>query len=122
MYSRHVFARSQWLPLLAAGAVLLMLVLFPALAAHAQATGATPHVDVMVLNTDIGPSSLQFLTDSLKTAENDGAQALVIEVDSPGGDIASMKSMTEAELTSSVPIITYVTPSGAYAASAAAFV
>jgi len=76
----------------------------------------------MTLNTEIGPASLHFLTKAITTAESDGAQALVIEVDTPGGDIGSMKSMVEAELNSTVPIISYVSPTGAYAASAGAFV
>lgn len=83
---------------------------------------AASHVDVMMLNSDIGPASLRFLTEAITTAEHDGAQALVIEIDTPGGDIDSMNSMTKEELASSVPIISYVAPVGARAASAGAFI
>jgi membrane-bound serine protease (ClpP class) len=83
---------------------------------------AAPHVDVMVLNSEINPASLRFLTRAIDSAQRDGAQALVIEIDTPGGDIESMKSMTQAELASAVPIITYVSPTGGRAASAGAFV
>jgi len=76
----------------------------------------------MVLNSDIGPASLRYLQKSVAAAEQDGAQALVIEIDTPGGDLDSMKSMTQAELSSSVPIISYVSPVGGRAASAGAFV
>jgi len=86
------------------------------------AATATSHVDEMVLNSEINPASLRFLTRSINTAETDGAQALVIEIDTPGGDIKSMESMKVAELNSTVPIISYVAPTGAYAASAGAFV
>lgn len=91
-------------------------------ARSAVAATATSHVDEMVLNSEINPASLRFLTRSINTAETDGAQALVIEIDTPGGDIKSMESMKVAELNSTVPIISYVAPTGAYAASAGAFV
>src|SRR5207302_10621133 len=91
------------------------------LTARASST-ASSHVDVMTLNTHIGPDALNLPTGAISPAESDGAQALVIQIDSHGVDIASMKSMVEAELNSTVPIISYVSPTGAYAASAAAFV
>jgi membrane-bound serine protease (ClpP class) len=99
---------------------LLMVGLMTLTAQSAEA--ASPHVDVMLLNTDIGPASLNFLTHAINTAEQDGARALVIEIDTPGGDIDSMTSMTKEELKSTVPIITYVSPAGGRAASAGAFV
>ena len=120
MYMRHAHRTSRGFALIFLGAVIFAL--FSLLFAARPAAAASRHVDTMLLNTDIGPSSLQFLTSSIATAEKDGAQALVIEIDSPGGDITSMKSMVEAELSSTVPIIAYVSPTGAYAASAGAFV
>jgi membrane-bound serine protease (ClpP class) len=87
-----------------------------------SAVAASPHVDVMMLNGDINPASQQFLTNTLHTAENDGARALVIEIDTPGGDIDSMKAMTQAELSSTIPVIAYVAPTGGRAASAGALV
>src|SRR6266704_298886 len=124
MNSRHTHRMTRGLPLLLAGIILTVVVSlsFTLTARTAVAASSSPHVDVMTLNTDIGPASLHSLTNAIATAESDGAQALVIQVDSPGGDIASMKSMVEAELNSTVPIISYVSPTGAYAASAAAFV
>ncbi len=126
MYSRHVRRKLHMLSfglLSIMGLVIVASVfMFTSRRAEAASATASPHVDVMVLNTDIGPASLQFFTQTITTAEQDGAQALVIEVDLPGGNITSMKSMTEAELNSTVPIITYVAPTGAYAASAASFV
>jgi membrane-bound serine protease (ClpP class) len=88
----------------------------------ALAATTSSHVDVMVLNSQISPASLRYLTGAISTAETDGAQALVIEINTPGGDINSMESMKVAELNSIVPIISYVYPTGAFAASAGAFV
>ena len=121
MFSRQMSRKTRLTALILLGAVLLTIVFSVTLFAR-TALAASPHVDVMVLNTDIGPSSLRFLTQSITSAEQDGAQALVIEIDTPGGDISSMKSMVEAELNTTVPIISYVSPTGGYAASAGAFV
>jgi len=121
MFSRQARRKAQSLSLLLIGTMILAVALSITLTTR-TALAASPHVDVMVLNTDIGPSSLRFLTQSIANAAQDGAQALVIEVDTPGGDISAMKSMTEAELNTTVPIISYVSPTGGYAASAGAFV
>jgi membrane-bound serine protease (ClpP class) len=86
------------------------------------ASVVSSHLDVMVLNMEIDPASLRYLTSSIATAESDGAQALVIEIDTPGGDLDSMKAMVQAELSSTVPVISYVSPVGGRAASAGAFV
>ncbi|MHB8595279.1 MAG: NfeD family protein [Ktedonobacteraceae bacterium] len=120
MYVRHTHRTTRTFALIFLGAIIVAL--FSLLFAARPAAAASRHVDVMVLNTDIGPSSLQYLTSSISTAEQDGAQALVIEIDTPGGDITSMQSMVEAELSSTVPIIAYVSPTGGSAASAGAFV
>ncbi|HKV59464.1 MAG TPA: nodulation protein NfeD [Ktedonobacteraceae bacterium] len=103
-------------------AVVLVVLSLASSAGSAHAASNGPHVDVMTLNSDISPASLRYLTNSIHTAENDGATALVIEINTPGGDLGSMESMKTAELNSTVPIISYVSPTGAWAASAGAFV
>ncbi|TME00082.1 MAG: nodulation protein NfeD [Chloroflexi bacterium] len=118
MYSRHGHALQFYLLLLGS---LIVVLLFFSLSAR-TANAASPHIDVMTLHTEIDPASLSFLKKAIITAEGDGAQALVIEINTPGGDLTSMKSMTEEELNSTVPIVTYVSPTGGFAASAGAFV
>jgi|SRR5579859_3380301 len=123
MFSRR--ARRKPIALLLFPALLIAVVLaivslaFSA-SAHAASSGA--HVDVVTLNSDISPASLHYLTNAITTAESDGATALVVEINTPGGDLASMESMKVAELNSGVPIISYVSPTGGWAASAGAFV
>ena len=122
MYPRRIH---QWLRLLSLLAISLLTVVIACLSfivTSSTAVASSDHVDVMTLNTEIDAASARFLTNTITTAEHDGAQALVIQIDTPGGDINSMKAMVEAELNSSVPIITYVSPTGGYAASAGAFV
>src|SRR5436305_6733462 len=122
MDSRQLYRKPPWLSLLFPCVIVFVAVLLSLSLSTRSAEAALPHVDVMVLNTDISPASLRFLTRAIDTAEHDGAQALVVEIDTPGGDIDSMKAMTQAELASSVPIIAYVSPTGGRAASAGAFV
>lgn len=97
------------------------LFVFP-VGSHAASAVAKAQVDTVVLNGEINAASQHFLTGAITTAEHDGAQALVIQINTPGGDIAAMQAIISAELSSTVPIISYISPSGSYAASAGAFV
>src|SRR5258708_31270219 len=122
MYSRHARRKPYVLSLLPVSIIVVVLVLVSLSLTSRTVSAASPHVDVMNLNSAINPGSLRYLTNSISTAESDGAQALVIEINTPGGDLQSMEDMKVAELNSTVPIISYVSPQGAYAASAGAFV
>src|SRR5258708_9274117 len=122
MYSRHARRKPYVLSLLPMSIIVVVLVLVSLSLTSRTVSAASPHVDGMNLNSGINPASLRYLTNSISTAESDGAQALVIEINTPGGDLQSMESMKVAELNSTVPIISYVSPQGAYAASAGAFV
>jgi len=81
-----------------------------------------PVVDVVRLDGVIGPAMARYVFRSLRRAALENAQALVIEMDTPGGLMKSMQDITKAMLGSSVPTIVYVYPSGARAASAGVFV
>jgi len=122
MYPRRIHQRLRLLPLLVISLLTAVIACLSFIVTSSTAVASSDHVDVMTLNTEIDAASARFLTNTITTAEQDGAQVLVIQIDTPGGDIGSVKAMVEAELNSSVPIITYVSPTGAYAASAGAFV
>ncbi|HEX8994736.1 MAG TPA: NfeD family protein [Ktedonobacterales bacterium] len=111
---------------LALGLLVLMLglALGPlwALAAPPKAHAAAPHIDVFSFQRDVDPSGARAVGDAIATAESDGATLLVITVDTPGGDIASMQNIVRDELAATVPIVTYVSPPAAQAASAGSFV
>ncbi len=104
------------LGLLALG--MLTLLQLAAAPAHADAT----HIDAVNFSTDVDPGSASFLTGAIDTAQHDGASLLLINLDTPGGDLDSMKTIEQAELASTVPIVVYVSPSGGRAASAGTFV
>ena len=62
------------------------------------------------------------VVEGLKGAEEIGAEAVLVELDTPGGLVDSTLRITETILNSEVPVITYVTPKGAIAASAGSFI
>ncbi|HWV88897.1 MAG TPA: nodulation protein NfeD, partial [Burkholderiales bacterium] len=79
---------------------------------------------VLVLRLDgpISPITAEALESALARAERERYQALVIEVDTPGGLETSMRTMVKRMLATPVPTIAWVTPSGAHAASAGVFI
>src|SRR5213082_3083369 len=71
---------------------------------------------------EINPVTQGYLTGQLSHAASAGYDAAVILLDTPGGLSTSMKTIYEAELNSQVPVIVYVSPEGARAASAGVWV
>lgn len=70
----------------------------------------------------IAPSSATFIQRAIREATDESAVAVLIELDTPGGLLKSMDEITKAILNAHVPIIVYISPSGARAASAGVFV
>ncbi len=70
----------------------------------------------------INPATARFITESIDKAINNNAQCLIIQLDTPGGLMDSMRSIVKKILTANIPIIVYVSPSGARAASAGVFI
>ena len=79
-------------------------------------------VYVVQLNGIVGPATARYVLRGLRQATSDGAEALVIEMDTPGGLMTSMDQIAKALLGSPTPSIVYVSPSGARAASAGVFI
>ncbi len=100
---------------------LLSLVLGVA-ALAAPALGAGDHIARLRMTGVIDQVNAAYLDEGISAAADGGASAVIIEIDSPGGDLTSMDDMIKAILNSSIPVITYVTPAGGQAASAATFV
>ncbi|HPD60415.1 MAG TPA: nodulation protein NfeD [Thermodesulfobacteriota bacterium] len=75
-------------------------------------------INVIEVNGIINPVSAEYIIDSIKTTEKDSAQCLIIKLDTPGGLDTSMRQIIKEILNSQVPVIVYVAPDGARAASA----
>jgi membrane-bound serine protease (ClpP class) len=91
-----------------------------AVAAFAQQS-RSPIVDKFVLADTIQPVTQAELIRAIARANSDGAQALLIQMDTPGGLLDSTRVMAGAILSSRVPVIVYVAPAGARAGSAGFF-
>ena len=109
---------ARWLA--AAVALLALTGLAPLQAAAPEAPA--PVVNRARIEGVINPFSARYLERAIRETERSGAAALVVELDTPGGLDTAMRSMIQAELNSHAPVIVYVAPSGARAASAGMFI
>ena len=84
-------------------------------------TAQQPLIDKLVLDDTIQSVSAGLLERAIARANNEGASAVLIEINTPGGLVDSMRNMAGAILSSHVPVIVYVAPAGARAGSAGFF-
>jgi membrane-bound serine protease (ClpP class) len=82
------------------------------------------YADVIIIKASgvVNPVMSEFITKGIDKAVLEKADAIVIELDTPGGLDASMRSIVKNIIASDVPVIVYVSPSGARAASAGVFI
>jgi membrane-bound serine protease (ClpP class) len=92
------------------------------LLAHLSAEETRKEVMVITVDGTINPVSAEFIGKSIRKANEKGFEALVIELDTPGGLDTSMRNIVKDIVVSQVPIIVYVSPSGSRAASAGVFI
>jgi membrane-bound serine protease (ClpP class) len=79
-------------------------------------------VDVIKINDAITPAVADFITKSIEQATKNRAECLIIQMDTPGGLDMSMRDIIKDIMNAEIPIIVYVSPSGARAASAGVFI
>ena len=85
------------------------------------AAPAGPTGVILPVTGPIGPATSDFFVRKLRDATASGAELVVVTIDTPGGLDTAMRDMVQAILASDVPVVTYVAPSGARAASAGTF-
>jgi membrane-bound serine protease (ClpP class) len=87
------------------------------------AGAARPPERVVVLSLEgpIHPAALRYLRRGIETADRTGAALTLVELSTPGGLLTSVRQMTSAITGASRPVVVYVTPAGAQAASAGFF-
>jgi membrane-bound serine protease (ClpP class) len=105
-------------------AVSLILVLYP-LVTIACSTGPDTEpgaVHVLTADGDVGPVMERYIDRGIDNAEDEGATAVVVRLDTPGGLISSMDDIIQRILSAEVPVVVYVSPSGGQAASAGTYI
>ena len=97
--------------------IIILIILFSFGAANAGNS-------VIVINVDagIGPGIAEYIENSIEDAEETGAEALVIKLNTPGGLLESTRDIVTSILEAKVPVIVYVAPGGARAGSAGVFI
>ncbi|MBW1882699.1 MAG: nodulation protein NfeD [Deltaproteobacteria bacterium] len=84
--------------------------------------GGAGELFIARIDGSINPASSDYLMAAIEKAEDAGAAALLIELDTPGGLVSSTQDIIQKMLNAKLPVIVYVTPRGAWAASAGTFI
>ncbi len=95
--------------------ILLMSIPWPSAAQKKQ-------VDVIKINDAITPATAVFISKSIEQGSKNRVECLVIQLDTPGGLDLSMRDIIKDIMNADIPIVVYVAPSGARAASAGVFI
>ena len=80
------------------------------------------HINLIVVDATINPAVADFIRESIDHASKDGALALIIQLDTPGGLLTSTKTIVKDLLDAPLPVIVYVAPGGSGAISAGVFI
>lgn len=97
---------------------IILNLLFCLITSYAQAN----QVDVITIDGIIDPVDAEFITKAIESSTSAGAECLIIQMDTPGGLDLAMRSIIKEMMRSDIPVIVYVSPGGARAASAGALI
>lgn len=102
---------------------LLVLAVMSALSVQmVLAQAAQPLILILKADGTISPAMQEYIQRGIDAAETRNAEALIIQLSTPGGDLQSLDNIIQAIRASSVPVVVYVAPNGAMAGSAGALV
>src|SRR5215470_11311637 len=106
---------SLWLAISAAAALI-------GLALPAAPAAVAERAIVLEINGAIGPPIADYIAHELNAAASSGVRLIILRMNTPGGLDTSMRQINSAILASPVPVVTYVAPNGARAASAGTYI
>jgi len=102
--------------------ILLLLGILTVASIAIEAHATTPMIDVLHVKGTINPVLVDYIERGINHAEETGAEACIIQLDTPGGLDTSMRDIVKDIVNAQVPVVVYVSPSGARAASAGVFI
>ncbi|MEJ2555420.1 MAG: nodulation protein NfeD [Anaerolineae bacterium] len=102
--------------------IVYLVLIFTSLLSPVASAQAGRQVLVMEVTGPVTPVMLSYIERGIREAEGSDAEALIIQLNTPGGDVDLTKKIIQAIVASDVPVVVYVTPRGAYAASAGTFI
>jgi len=100
--------------------ILIGLLLVTSIAVRVEATSS--RIDVLTIKGTINPVLIEYISYGIDQAEEEGALAVIIQLDTPGGLDTSMRDIIQEIVNSPIPVVVYVSPAGARAASAGAYI
>ncbi|MEW6233601.1 MAG: nodulation protein NfeD [Chloroflexota bacterium] len=89
---------------------------------HLARAQTAVHVDVLTVKGPINPVVAGYIDRGIKEAERDDAVCVIVEMDTPGGLMDAMRDIVQDIVSARVPVVVYVSPPGARAASAGVFI
>jgi membrane-bound serine protease (ClpP class) len=102
--------------------VLLFIIALLAVSLAGSARAQSNAVYVLTIKGAVNPVLEDYVERGIELAEDEGAQALIIRLDTPGGLDSAMRDIVQLIVNAHVPVIVYVSPAGARAASAGVFI
>jgi membrane-bound serine protease (ClpP class) len=99
----------------------IIIVLF-AISIATNVKSQSPEIDVLTIKGTINPVLVDYVKRGIETAEDSGAEAVIIQMDTPGGLDTAMRDIIQEIVNSRVPVVVYISPSGARAASAGLYI
>jgi membrane-bound serine protease (ClpP class) len=100
----------------------LVMPLVAGLGGSLLAAATPPNVEVLTVDGTIVPVIADYIDRGIGQAEKDGATVCIIELNTPGGLLGSTEKIVQRIMNAGVPIVVYVSPKGAWAASAGTFI
>ncbi len=102
--------------------LLILIGLLLAVSIVARAQTESPRIDVLTVKGTINPVLTDYIERGIEQAEETGASAVIIQMDTPGGLDTAMRDIIQSIINARVPVVVYVSPAGARAASAGAYI
>jgi len=103
------------------GWVFIVLLASLSIVSHAGAQGA-PHVDVLTFDGAVSTATFDYFDRGIETAEQDGASCVVIQLNTPGGELGATLKIMERFENARVPLVVFIWPRGGMAASAGTYI